>query len=193
MKQIQVTLSRAHKIVERLKSLQSEAATEIKGLIDVQHVHTAPTPSTLAELEQTAEAVKTALATHLELSAALATVKTVVSTANHERGIHKQLSMLDAINQRIALLKTVLTATKSTGCKVSEVPAVFANGAPQSYSALTVNPVKDDALRDTVADDLKSAQAKAIQVSDEIAELNAQRVTLELPDRLVDQVTGIAN
>lgn len=193
MKQIQVTLSRAHKIVERLKSLQSDAATEIKGLIDTQHVQTAPTPSTLAELEKTAEAVKIALDTHRELTATLANVKTVVSTANHERGIHKNLSMLDALNQRIALLKTVLTATKSAGCKVSEVTAVFATGVPQSYNVVTVNPVKDEALRDTVADDLKSAQAKAIQVSDEIAELNAQRVTLELPEQLVDLVTGISN
>lgn len=189
MKQLEVTLSRAHKIAERLKDLMKESLTDLESAATPTSFSSRPAPSLVASLATQAETIFKKADAATEYAKAWATVRGAIAAENHKLGIDAKLTELESLNKLTAAYKLLVAHSKEEGYLPSEIGGYTPEGSTYGFS-LTVNPLREPATTAKVAADLLELQRRSIQLSDKIAESNANRVTLELPAAIVTEVTG---
>lgn len=189
MQTLEISLSRAHKIAERLKDLVKEAVDEVTTQASPVRFSAKPSPSAFTEVQTRANRVLALTENAVEYSKALMLVRSAISVENHKRGIDGKLAELESLKKLGAMYKVMAENAKQEGYLPSEIAAYSPEGGGYGYS-LTVNPLRDATVSASIAKLLAESQRKAIQLSDEIAEANAPRVKLELPDAVIAAVTG---
>lgn len=188
MQVLDVTLSRAHKIAERLKDLMKDSLADAESQSEAKSFTGAPAPSELAVLSTRGASVLAALTAATSYSLEWAKVRSAIARENQKRGIDRMLADLERLNKLIITYKQVVAATKAEGWLPSEVAQGTFDANAGRY--LTVNVMRESATSGEIAQALQGLQSRVIQLSDEIAEANAPRVKLELPDAIARVVTG---
>jgi hypothetical protein len=189
MQKLEISLSRAHKIAERLKDLLKETTDEVTTQSSPVRFSAKPSPSANSEIQTRGERVLMLAGLAVGSSQALAQVRSAIAQENHKRGIDSKLAELESLKKLGAMYKSMADASKQEGYLPSEISAYAPEAGAYGYS-LTANPLREPTTSDGVASLLARCQRKVIQLSDEIAEANAPRITLELPEAILAAVTG---
>lgn len=193
--QVSVTLSRAHKIAERLKERINDIQMEIRVAGCVQSISRfdKPTQGQLDKLKASGQKVLT-LSTQLDgYLDALTEVRQAIGVANHVCGINEMLTKQEAIQRKLNA-KNAQTGFKGDFNTITVAELEGYTPSEESYKntsapALKVQVVNADWLAQ-LETEIKALQREAIVVSDKIAEANATRIELTLADAIAAEVTG---
>lgn len=191
MAKIEVSLTRAHKIAERLKQLATEALNEAKRFAAPVILQGVVSEAQIERLREQGRAVRLHTARAERLTLAAANVRTVIGIQNSARGIGELMATLDAVNRILCHKKELQGYAKSVGVQVSELTpnAVVADNTGYGSHMVTVS-ILESGDRQVLDTEIAALQKKAFSLSDRIAEANATRVAIELDDDLADEVTG---
>lgn len=191
MAKIEVSLTRAHKIAERLKQAASALFDESKALAQPVALQGVVGDAQVQRLKAQGERVM-ALATRAQAyTRAAASVRSTIGMENASRGISNLMAELDATNRILAVQKDLLTASKSMAVQASDLLETQAQSNDASRVGYYVSVrVLTESDRQALELEVAALQREAYSLSDRIAEANAARVTLELADEMVKEVTS---
>jgi hypothetical protein len=193
-----LTLTRWHKVAERINvALKERDARAIAAF-------TAATisPWNKEGVEQKAAAIAARAKADLAIveagTAAVAAVRAALARKNAELGIAARLAEVEAANRRIALYRTVLDKQSVDMVEAGHVRHVPAHAVPEGESSwvrrdpprITLQ-VADAALLAEIASKLAREQARAHVLLDEIADLNREKLELDLASEL-EEIAGLA-
>lgn len=193
--QVQVTISRAHKIADRLKERINDVQLEIRVAGCLQSIARLdkPTQGQLDKLKAAGQKVMT-LSTQLDgYLDALTDVRQAIGQANHACGINDLLTRKDAIQRKLNA-KNAHLGFKGDFNALSVAELEGYTPSDEAYRntaapALKVQVAPSDWLVQ-IETEIKALQREAIVVADAIAEANAKRIALTLPDAIANEVTG---
>lgn len=189
MTQLTVSLSRAHKIAERIKTRMNELTAEATTLMGNQTVSGVGGEAQIVKLQGMAAKGFAALDQALLYSDAFAKLRSAIGVQNQARGINEMLAELEALNRAMGTLKTVLSGTSAKAIAPSELAEykpLSTSGIHASITVAVMSPEQVKALTERHA----KAQRDAFALSDRIAEANAKSFMVELPDDIATVVTG---
>jgi hypothetical protein len=188
---IKISLSRLHKIADRLKERSTELFRE-----SIEKAHPAQISGFTGEAQvarfvaQGNDAME--LSDKAERYARLgAEVRAAIGRENESRGINGMLAKLDGVKRLAAHKKELLEHAKSDAIAPAELASYKPiSGAESRYgSALSVATLSPEHLA-TIEKSLSSLQREAFALSDQIAEANAPRMEIELDADIASEVTG---
>jgi len=185
---LSVTLSRAHKIADRIKAGMTERTTKAKSGTVGRNVVSSQVAYQAPLMVQAGKKALADLEDAQRWAAALVAVRQSISEANAPR-VSSRLALLDSANRMLAVHQEILdnqsdTARPAATAAETPVPA-FASHDPY----VELRPLSEEdliGLRAKVAE----LQRKVFTLSDELAEANAVRVSLELPSDIAAHVGG---
>ncbi len=194
MAQIKNTLTRFHKIAERIAQKRQQVQEAIlKGVTPV-----ALDASVLAVrgagLETEANfAVDESLAQFDRLSHAYFKVRNALAVANVENDVAKTLASQEQAKRRISLLTSILES-QSNAMAQKEAQAIFTARSTEEapvrrglYDSLTVTFLSEERLLH-VRSELTLAELSLAKLGDKLADLNARQLTVEIDDRTATEL-----
>lgn len=193
MATVTITLTRAHKLAERLKQKANELRAEASGLAQNQRVTGAAGEQTVARFREQGRRAMEALLAADRCSEALASLRAQIGAENERRGISAKLAELEHINRMMAARKAMIPARSETSISPDELQsyaplaADFRNLSGQYFVEVAV--LSAEAVQQITAE-VASLQRTAFQLSDHIAEANAARFSVSLEDDILAEVTG---
>lgn len=194
-----LTLTRWHKVAERINAALKEREANVKTAFTA----TAISPWNKEGVEDKATEIARRAADSLCLveagAAAVAAIRAALALKNAQLGIAGRLAEAEAANRRSALYKAVLDGQKPDMVRPENVRALPAEllGESESWgyarrSALAVTlQTADSALLESLRQRLTREQARATRLLDEIADLNREKIEIELPQDVVE-IAGLA-
>lgn len=192
MAQLQISLSRGHKLAERLKQRATEQSNEAVKLSQAVTLRGVGGAAHIEKLAAQGELALAALVSADRYLGALAKLRTRIGAENDVRGVSRMLAELDALNRRIGTLKSMLNHGR--GGDVS--PQALADYKPLSggdsvfgNNGVSVAILNAEQLA-TLEKSLAELQRAAFALSDQIAEANAGRFAVELDDDIAAEITG---
>lgn len=185
--QINVTLSRLHKVIDRLK----EAITEQTNKVNAAAGATVTTNSALVSLARLRLSGVAAMESSAEvenLLALQANLRQLVSTTNEKTGISEVMAKQDALTRLLAVKKSLVQVESKVSLDeaAAQLQAYQASTSREYSSAIPVNVLSVDAL-DAAKEDVRRIQKELYALSDKLAALNATQVPLELPQHLAEK------
>lgn len=184
--EVKVTISRLHKLVERLKArigkLNAEAAT---ALGQGKNWRVSPTDESLQRVRAGTAAGLAAANEAIRLAGEMAKVRGIISSHNERLGVSVRLAQIDGLNVQLTQLKNVL-ATSGAHTSIEELPA----GSTLTGDYGVTTGVLFDTDRTAVTELMETLQRDAYRLSDEVAEANATRVAVELDESIAALVTA---
>jgi hypothetical protein len=193
-----LTLTRWHKVAERINAALKERDARVVAAFTAATI----SPWNKEGVEQKAAGIaergKADLALVEQGSAAVAAIRSALARRNAELGVAARLAEVEAANRRIALYRAVLEKQSVDMVQpehVRHVPAhAVAEGEPswgrREAPRITLQ-VADGALLAELAVKLAREQARSHAVLDEIADLNREKLELEVAPEL-DEIAGLA-
>lgn len=189
-KTLQVSLSRAHKIAERLKEHAQEHQREAARLAAATTVTGVAGEAQLARLRAQSSQALARLAQADQYWAALAQVRAAIGAENEKRGVNAMLAELDATQKRVSVRKDLLSRADDSAMPLSELTTFQPlNAENRLYGGVTVR-MLDEAGTAQVRQELKDLQRQAVALSDQIASANAGTMSLSLPAEVAEEVAG---
>ena len=189
MAQLQISLSRAHKVAERIKTRMGELFAEAQSRASVQTL-TGVTDLQVSKLQSAGREALELNARAEKFALALAKLRAAIGAENHVRGINAMLAELDALNRIVANKKAMLVHAKADGIAPQDLATYKPLVENRSYSLGVTVTVLDAESAQGLAESLAAAQRDVFSLSDRIAEANAARFTFELDDDVASEVTG---
>lgn len=190
MAKAHVTLSRAHKIAERIKQKLNELTQQACASAQSQSVAgTAGAQQALRLIAQGQDAMEK-LEQSDKLSGELASLRAQIGRQNEARGISAMLAKVEDLNRRLAVRRKMLGAKGPTLTPQdlnTYTPLVPDNRFGNTVQVAVLTAADFDNLEEQVA----TLQREVFQLTDEIAEANAARFEIELDDALLSEVTGL--
>lgn len=181
MSKHQITVSRLHKLAERLVSAASEVSSAATQHLNGVAVNSALSETSKARVVAESEKQNSAIASYLSLVDDIQNIKTVIAVKNAELGISAMMVAQDAAQKKLNFVKGILNTNRTQQVEVSEVNAQFENkGATRGiYDGVVVLTLEKN--KESVLEGLKENLQKQVNnFSDEIADLNRQKVEVEL-------------
>ena len=185
------TLSRWHKIIERLNTALKEREARIKSAL---------TDTTISSwnkegVEDKASDIARRAADDLIVveagSHAIATIRAALALRNAELGIAAKLAEVEATNRRSSLHKAVIDGQKADMVRPEAVRSLPELAAQSDWlsrrSALAVTlQIADRDLLESLRGKLAQEQRHAVRILDEIADLNREKVEIEMPQEVLE-------
>ena len=187
MKNFNVTLTRAHKIVERIRSKLSELEKEIGFVLPTIQITGYAGEHQMAETKVLVNNALASQVKHKELLDIMTEIRTKVGAANVESGVSHLLAEQEGLSRRIALMKSIL-AKPSNAISLDALPDYKPFGEQNSFARVTgiqVSTLPTEISND-LATELTKLQTQAFALSDKMADANASRISLELPDNIAE-------
>jgi len=193
-----LTLTRWHKVAERINSALKERETRAVAAF----VATTISPWNKEGVEQKVAAIAARAKADLALieaaGAAVAAIRSALALRNAELGIAGRLAEVEATNRRIALYRAVLEKQTADMVQPEHVRHVPAHAVPEAEPAwgrreaprVTLQ-VADAGLLAGLATKLAREQARAHALLDEIADLNREKLELDLAPEL-NEIAGLS-
>ncbi|HTO47015.1 MAG TPA: hypothetical protein VML91_05195 [Burkholderiales bacterium] len=194
-----LTLSRWHKVAERMQSAMKERETAVKSA----YTATAISPWNKAAVEQKAAAIAQRAAEDLALvesgAQAVATIRAALALHNAALGVSARLAEAEAARRRAALYRAIVEGQKPDMVRPEDVRTLPAElvGETESWgfgrrTAVTVTlQTADPALLAELRAKLAREEARATRLLDEVADLNRERLEIDVPDELA-RIAGLA-
>jgi len=193
-----LTLTRWHKVAERLNAALKEREARVVAAFTAATI----SPWNKEGVEQKAAAIAARAKADLTLveqaAAAVAAIRSALGLRNAELGIASRLAEVEAANRRIGLYRAVLekqTVDMVQPQHVRHVPAhAVADNEPawgrREPPRITLQ-VADAGLLAELASKLAREQARAHALLDEIADLNREKLELDVAPEL-NEIAGLA-
>lgn len=190
MAQLQLSLSRAHKIGERLKQRMGELFSEAAALVQVQGVQ-GVTDAQVTKLQGQGAQAMEFLDKAEKYARALSKLRSDIGKENQSRGINAMLAELEALNRMTSNLKAMVAAGKASGVSPQELGSYkpLTSGDRLYNAGVSVVVLSADQTRE-LESRLAKLQREAFALSDRIAEANASRFAVEMDDEIAAEVTG---
>jgi hypothetical protein len=194
--QYTLTLSRWHKVAERINAALRERETEVKAAFTATTI----SPWNKEGVEEKAAEIARRAADALELieagARAVAQIRAALSIRNAELGVSAKLSQAESANRAAALYKAIIEGQKVDMVRpdsVRALPAVVAGeadtfGFTRRTAAVVTLQIANAELIGSLREKFAREQARATRLLDEIADLNREKLEIDLPQ----EVIGIA-
>ncbi len=193
-----LTLSRWHKVAERLNAGSKERETRALAALTGTAVSPWNKEGVEGKAAEVMEQAKTDLGVIEAATAAVARIRSALALRNVELGISERLAEADAANRRARLYRELLDKQGVDMVKPADmrhVPATVIADEPYSFgrragSTITLA-IADKTLLDELRTKLARDQARAHALLDEVADANREKLELELDMKLVE-IAGLA-
>jgi hypothetical protein len=186
-----VTLSRVHKIIERLQAMANERFRRASQLTAAVPTRVALTGVQRLRLMDRREEGLRLAAQGAELLAKVGELRELVARENTARGISALLAQQDATKKLIQFYEDLKNQYSPGVLQLEDLQVIDATALAQLEER---GPLSVSVLAAAQAQELEALIAqlrrRLYALSDSIAELNAQRVSLELPDDVFERVLG---
>lgn len=194
-----LTLSRWHKVAERINAALKERETNVRAAFTATTI----SPWNKQGVEDKATDIARRAADDLALiesgAQAVAAIRTALALRNAVLGIAGKLAEAEAANRRAALYKSVIDGQKADMVRPEGVRALPGElvGETESWgfarrTALAVTlQTADAALIASLREKLAREQARATQLLDEVADLNREKLEIDVPQEVV-RIAGLA-
>lgn len=179
------SISRLHKLAERLKQKISElnqdaksalAATSVRGTITSLHVN--------HELDSVKAGIS-ALEEAEALARELAVLRSTIAAHNERLGVNEKLAKQDALNRQLTILKDIISGAALQRQLLSSLEVGASTGDyGHTYFRLT-----DEALT-ALKSDVSRIQREIFGLADAVAEANATLVEVTIPENVSALITG---
>lgn len=192
MAKITMTLSRAHKVAERLKAKMSEAAAEADAGFGTVRVEGVAGESQIQALASGRQKALKALAAHEQLNGALFALRSAIGRANASAGVSDGLAEQEMISRRLKLLRGIVAGSSARAIApedladyrpLTTVKEVY--GHRETGVEVTLLTLQ---AREELEAEIERLQKRAYKISDKVADANAAKVEIDLPDELVAEL-----
>src|SRR5437762_1802674 len=193
-----LTLTRWHKIVERINAALKERDARVVAAFTAATISPWNKEGVEQKAADMAARAKADLALIEEGTAAVAAIRSALAHRNAEIGIAARLAEVEAANRRIALYRAVLEKQSVDMVQpehLRHVPALVVPEGELSWGRrepprITLQ-VADAALLAELTTKLAREQARSHALLDEIADLNREKLELDLAPEL-HEIAGLA-
>lgn len=185
MPQAIVTLSRAHKIAERMRQRITDLQTEALRLSRPVTALTLAGEAHARRLEADASKAEEVALLAVEYAGALAKVRTCIGAANEKVGIGAMLAEMDGLNRVLAVYREMSRQAQDAQLNVAEALAARAASGSEFRLGAQVGLLPPEVVQ-RLAVKVSQTQAQIHALADQLAEANASnKVTLELPEEFL--------
>ena len=194
-----LTLSRWHKVAERINSALKEREANVKKAF----TGTTISPWNKEGIEEKAATIARRAAEDLALiekgTVAVAQIRAALAIRNAELGIAARLAEAEAANRSVSLYKMVIEGQDADMVRPENVRglpvALIGEGDPLGFgrrAAATVTlQTADGALVESLREKLAREQARATRLLDEVADLNREKLEIDVPQEVLE-IAGLA-
>lgn len=183
-----VTISRAHKISERINQAIRELEVNLVNLFRPRSLSQA----LISNRDPLIAAADKALSTLVLIETAqsdLASIRTVIGQENARLGINGLMAQREAVSRMIALLTRLDACQDSEDISLSDIPTqVEFSVLPESAQQRWLNNNVKAAPFEVVELKKKALVAKERAISDSISDLNATKVEIEISDAVASLI-----
>ena len=180
-----LTLTRWHKVAERLAREYGEAVSESRSTLTQTAISAYLGEDQEEFLQTQTQAALSNLDRAFRIQDAVAHVRQLVGDANVREGVSAKLAEFDKLNRRVKALSEVVESQSSDMVSVTQLRSIpkdyVADGA--SYDSkrprIKVRMLDTQAL-ERLADQLSNARKSAYALSDEVSDLNKAKLSIEL-------------
>lgn len=185
------SLSRAHKLVERLHTQYDATLSQMESLL---------TPVTVNVVGDESKATKqaeklAALGTEAEKISAVATaIRRAIAAKNGEIGLHEKLALRAALNRQINSLQNLLERgayLSASALDGEQVTAYMARTAHQASLPVIKVKVFSEPVQAELEAQIAKLKRQEINVGDEINDLNHNKIDAEM-DKDIAELIGLA-
>jgi hypothetical protein len=193
-----LTLSRWHKVAERINAAVKERETNVKAGLTATSISPWNKEGAVEKAGEIARRAAADLALIEAGSRAFAVIRAALAVRNAELGISAKLAEAEAANRRAALYKAVIEGQKADMVLPGSVHALpDLAGEAESYGfGRRANPMvtlqtADRATIHAMREKMEYEQAQATRLLDEVADLNREKLEIDVP-REVLGIAGLA-
>lgn len=199
MAEIKNTLTRLHKIAERINQRRQLLADLITSGTSPQALDAAVVSVRGAELvAKTTRLLSEDLAKHDALLNAYQVFRDALAAANVEYGVAALLAEQEALRRRISLLTQVLD-NQGDAVGLADANAIFAARANEQGQTTTARRLDvlavglvDAEQQAKLRQELDNAERQLVRLGDTLADRNATHITVQLDDSIAAEVLGLA-
>jgi hypothetical protein len=181
-KSISVSLSRAHKLAERLKVGASRKYNEAFSKLQPRQVLSSILGTVSEELEADLQKGLTLLEEARSWNRAYSELRAAIGEANQKYGVNALLAKHDAINREMSWLQGVVQEVRPGAVSIESAKGATFDSA---YVNILVLPRE---AQNKLEDKLSELRREAFEVSDLIAAANTNKVTVALPPEVLSQI-----
>lgn len=197
MAEHKLTINRAHKVVERLKTLVKQHENRVIETGAAIDTALPVGDGVIARMGERTNDFEVALAYYKATSTALVSVRQVIGKANAANGINDLLAEQEGLSRELKLIKVIL---ERCGGSIAVAPGELKDyPIPQAQSASTggflrgqTSGVKvyslDKVRQQSLENEAKTLQSKLHGIADRIAEANRASVSIELSPEISEAV-----
>ena len=194
-----LTLSRWHKVAERVNAALKEREANVKTAFTATTI----SPWNKEGVEEKAAEIGRRAADDLALveagARAVAAIRAALAVRNADLGISGRLAEVEGANRRAALYRTVIDGQKPDMVRPEGVRALPGElvGETESWgfarrSALAVTlQTADRILVESLREKLSREQGYATRLLDEVADLNREKLEIDMPEEVIG-IAGLA-
>lgn len=190
-----LTLSRWHKVAERINAAVKERESHVKTAFNA----TAISPWNKDGIEEKAANIVQRALEDLALAeigtAAVATIRSALAHQNAVSGVSAKLAEAEAANRRASLYKAVIDGQKADMVRpqsVRDLPDLAGEGEEIGYlrrgAPVVTLQTADREVIESLRKKLERDQSRANRLLDEVADLNREKLEIDVPR----EVIGIA-
>lgn len=180
-----LTLNRAHKVAERLRTYVKELQKVIQDKSTPLGIRSLREASVVQKAKEQSESFDHSVNQYLNASEALEKLRNAIAAGNHQSNVYLLISKQNRLNLEVqALTQALEYAQNASGVALSDIP-----DTPQEYQSYrleTLNSTQVASLRQRVA----QLQRECHVVADDISDANRFTIEVELSDELA-QVVGL--
>ena len=185
---IQITLSRAHKVVERLKALMSEqSAIAHQCLTDVSLSSNMVNAGQVNSLNARTAKGLAAIADYERFNAAWGMIRNAVGKANVTSGVSELLTQQETLSRQKGFLSNLSSNNDMNALQITQVadftPVAATNSGRYNSDSISINMLSDD-QRTGIANKLAEITKTIYVISDKVADANANKISFVLDDDL---------
>lgn len=196
--QYTLTLSRWHKVAERINTALKEREMDVKAAFTATTI----SPWNKEGVEEKAAEIAERAADDLVLieggTRAVAHIRAALAVRNAELGVSAKLAEAESANRAAAVYKAIIDGQKVDMVRpegVRALPAALAGEADTfgfgRRTAVVTLQIANAALVESLREKLAREQARRTRLLDEIADLNREKLELDVPQEVIG-IAGLA-
>ncbi len=194
MKNYTLSISRWHKVAERLSRTYTELTQGVRKTYTNTQISGYLGESQIARIRELGEREAINLLRAFTLQDALILIRQAIGEVNAKTGVTHELAEYDALMRRHKLLENILTAQSTDMIGLDEILMLPQQVAKEDrYDRSSANVTVKVLSSETESDLRRQAEAllvKAYALSDKISDLNREKLSLDLPEDIA-QAAGL--
>lgn len=176
-----ITLSRLHKLIERVKACIADQHKVMTSTL-ISAMVTTPLKAEIATFREKAKSGMEAREKAEQLSRDLAHLRGVVAAENARLGINELLGLQEVLGKHLAVVKAAVASGEETSLKMDDLVDGYGDVVPGiglgDYGR-QVSPLGDAQLKELKAK-ADQLQAEIYSLSDQIADRNATKIQISV-------------